>query len=186
MAGVERIDLRSTDGETCSGVERRRLGDALAADHVAINQYKVQSGERIAGLHAHADQEEVIVVLEGAVTVETLDVRVAVDEGEAVRVLPGEFQSCHNAGGDEAIVLALGAPPDSEDVRVPVSCPACDADEHRLTFPDGEEVLVCPDCGAETEPNCEAWGGAEMRVVLDGSGSPVERCRDCGATRPAR
>ena len=183
---MERIDLESTDGETRGGVERRRLGDALAADNVAINHYRVPSGERIAGLHAHADQEEVFVVQEGAVTFETLDGRVHIADEEAVRVPPGEFQSCHNAADNEAVVLALGAPPDSEDVRVPVGCPACDADEHRLTFPDGEEVLECPDCGAETEPTCEACGGAEIRVVLDGSGSPVERCRDCGATRPAR
>ena len=183
---MERIGLESTDGETRGGVEGRRLGDALAADHVAINHYRVAPGERIAGLHAHADQEEVFVVLDGAVTVETLDGRVHVADEEAVRVPPGEFQSCHNAADDEAVVLALGAPPDSEDVRVPVGCSACDADEQRLAFPDGEELLVCPDCGAETEPNCEACGGAEMRVVLNGSGSPVERCRDCGATRPAR
>jgi uncharacterized cupin superfamily protein len=183
---VERIGRGSTDGETRGGVERRRLGHALATDHVAINQYRVPSGERIAGLHAHADQEEVFVVQEGAVTFETLDGRVHIADEEAVRVPPGEFQSCHNAADDEAVVLALGAPPDSEDVRVPVGCPACDADEHRLAFPDGEEVLECPDCGAATEPNCEACGGAEIRVVLDGSGSPVERCRNCGATRPAR
>lgn len=183
---MERIDLRSTDGETRGGVERRRLGDALAADHVAINHYRVAPGERIAGLHAHADQEEVFVVREGAVTFETLDGRVHVADEEAVRVPPGEFQSCHNAGGDEAVVLALGAPPDSEEVRVPVGCPACDAAEHRLLVREGEELLVCPDCGAETEPNCEACGGAEIRVVLDGSSSPVDRCLDCGATRPAR
>ena len=183
---MERIDLGSTDGETRGGVERRRLGHALATDHVAINQYRAPSGERIAGLHAHADQEEVFVVREGAVTFETLDGRVHVADEEAVRVPPGEFQSCHNAGGDEAVVLALGAPPDSEEVRVPVGCPACDAAEHRLLVREGEELLVCPDCGAETEPDCEACGGGEMRVVLDGSGSPVERCRDCGATRPAR
>ena len=183
---MERIDLGSTDGETRGGVERRRLGDALAADHVAINHYRVAPGERIAGLHAHADQEEVFVIFDGAVTVETPDGRVAVDEGEAVRVPAGEFQSCHNAADDEAIVLALGAPRDTDDVRIPVACSECEAAEHRLLVLEDEEVLECPDCGAETEPNCEACGGAEMRVVLDGSGSPVERCRDCGATRPAR
>jgi len=183
---VERIGRGSTDGETRGGVERRRLGHALATDHVAINQYRVPSGERIAGLHAHGDQEEVFVVQEGAVTFETLDGRVHVAAEEAVRVPPGEFQSCHNAADAEAVVLALGAPWDTDDVRIPVACSDCEAAEHRLAFPDGEEVLVCFECGAETEPNCEACGGAAMRVVLDGSSSPVERCRDCGATRPAR
>ena len=183
---MERIDLGSTDGDTPGGVERRRLGEALATENVAINHYRVPSGERIAGLHAHADQEEVFVVQEGAVTFETLDGRVHVADEEAVRVPPGEFQSCHNAAEENAVVLALGAPRDSNDVRIPVACSECEAAEDRPLVIEGEELLECPDCGAETEPNCEACGGAEIRVVLDGSGSPVERCRDCGATRPAR
>ena len=183
---MEQIHLGSTDGETRGGVEGRRLGDALAADHVAINHYRVAPGERIAGLHAHADQEEVFVVQEGAVTFEMLDGRVHVADEEAVRVPPGEFQSCHNTADDEAVVLALGAPRDTDDVRIPVGCSECGAAEHRLMVLEGEELLMCPDCGAETEPNCEACGGTEMRVVPDGNGSPVERCRGCGATRPAR
>jgi uncharacterized cupin superfamily protein/ribosomal protein L40E len=183
---MERIDVEATDGETRGGVERRRLGDALAADHVAINHYRVASGERIAGLHAHADQAEVFLVLDGAVTFETLTGEVAVADGEVVRFPPGEFQSCHNTNAGAAVVLALGAPPDSEDVRVPVACPDCGADEHRLTFTDGEEGLVCPGCGAETAPACPDCGSGDLRVVLDDEDQPVEQCRDCGATRPAR
>jgi uncharacterized cupin superfamily protein len=182
---MDRIDVDATDAETLGGVARRRLGDALATDHVAVNHYCVAPDDRLAGLHAHADQEEVFVVLDGAVTFETLDGRVSIGAGEAVRFPPGEFQSCHNAADEPAIVLALGAPRDGDDVRVPVRCPDCGAGEHRLTFPDGEERLVCPACGAETVPSCPSCGGGTLRVVLDATDGPVERCRDCGATTPA-
>jgi mannose-6-phosphate isomerase-like protein (cupin superfamily)/ribosomal protein L40E len=183
---MDRIEVDAADAETLGGLERRRLGDALAADHVAINHYRVAPDERLAGLHAHAHQAEVFVVLDGAATFETLTGRVEVADGEGVRFPPGEFQSCHNTSEEEAVVLALGAPPDSEDVRVPVACPDCGADEHRLTFTDGEEGLVCPECGAETAPACPDCGSGDLRVVLDDEDQPVERCRDCGATRPAR
>ena len=107
-------------------------------------------------------------------------------EGEAVRFPPGEFQSCHNPTEGEATVLALGAPPEGDDLRVPVGCSVCDGDEHRLAFSDGEERLVCPDCGAGIEPECPACGGDALRVVLGEDDRPVERCLECGAATPAR
>jgi uncharacterized cupin superfamily protein len=183
---MDRIDVDATDAERSGAVEQRRLGDALGTTQVAMNHYRVAPDERIAGLHAHADQAEVFVVLAGTVAFETLDGRVRATDGEAVRFPPGEFQSCHTAAGAEAVVLALGAPHDSGDLRVPVPCPDCDADQHRLQLEDGEEQLVCSGCGAETPPNCPACGGGNLRVVLDATDAPVKRCRDCGATRAAR
>ena len=183
---MKRASVEAVDPAVVEGVSRRGLGDALGTEAVAVNHYTVPPGGRLAGLHAHADQAEIFVVLSGAVGFETLDGRIRVGEGEAVRFPSGEFQSCRNSTEDEATVLALGAPPESDDLRVPVGCGECDSDEHRLTFPDGEEVLVCPNCGAETRPECPACGGAELRVVLGENDDPVERCLDCGATTPAR
>ena len=183
---MNRVSIEAVDPAVVEGVSRRGLGDALGTEAVAVNHYTVSPGGRLAGLHAHSDQEEVFLVLLGAVGFETLDGRIRVAEGEAVRFAPGEFQSCYNPTEGEATVLALGAPPESDDLRVPVGCGECDNDEHRLTFPDGEEVLVCPDCGAETEPECPACGGDALRDVLGEDDRPVERCLDCGATTPAR
>jgi len=182
---METASVEAVDPAVVEGVSRRSLGDALGTEAVAVNHYTVPPGGRLAGLHAHADQEETFVVLSGAVGFETLDGRIRVGEGEAVRFAPGEFQSCRNPTDREAVVLALGAPSGSDDLRVPVGCGECDSDEHRLTFPDGKEVLVCPNCGAETRPECSACGGDALRVVL-GENDPVERCLDCGATTPAR
>ena len=184
---MRRVEIESVDpAGTGDGPERRRLAAELDVANLAMNHYTVPPGGRLAGLHAHADQAETFVVLSGAVGFETLDGRIRIGEGEVVRFPPGEFQSCHNPTEGEATVLALGAPPESDGLRVPVGCGECDNDEHRLTFPDGEEVLVCPDCGAETEPECPACGGDALRVVLGEDDRPVERCLDCGATTPAR
>ena len=184
---MRRVEVESVDpSETGNGLERRRLAAELDVANLAMNHYTVPAGERLAGLHAHADQEEVFVVLMGEVGFETLDGRSRVAEGEAVRFPPGEFQSCRNPTDREAVVLALGAPPESDDLRVPVGCSVCDGDEHRLAFPDGEERLVCPNCGAEIEPECPACGGDTLRVVLGEDDDPVERCLECGAATPAR
>ena len=181
------VEVESVDpSETGNGLERRRLAAELDVANLATNHYTVPAGERLAGLHAHADQEEVFVVLAGEVGFETLGGRSRVAEGEAVRFPPGEFQSCRNPTDREAVVLALGAPSESDDLRVPVECGECNSDEHHLMFPDGEEMLVCSDCGTETEPECPACGGDALRVVLGEDNQPVEWCRDCGATTPAR
>jgi mannose-6-phosphate isomerase-like protein (cupin superfamily) len=113
---VKRVTVESVDSATFGdGVERRCLGRELASTDVAINHYGVPSGERLAGLHAHDDQEELFVVLEGRVVFETLGRRVEAAAGEAARFPPGEFQSCTNpdGAGGEAVVLALGAPRDA-------------------------------------------------------------------------
>lgn len=162
-------------------VERRDLSDPLDTADVAINHYRLPPGERLAGLHAHADQEELFVVLGGAVTFETLDGEVGVGAGEAIRFAPGEYQSCKNDAADPAVVLALGAPRHSRALRVPVPCPACGHGEMGLEFEDGEERLVCPDCGEAVEPECPECGGEELRSVLADDGeTPVSVCQDCG------
>lgn len=137
--------------------DRRDLSGVLGTTDVAVVRYALEPGERFSGaLHAHVDQEELFVVLAGEATFETEDGTVHVAAGEAVHFAPGEFQSGGNDGDERLVALALGAPPDSEDVRVSriltmddrdVSCPECGHDHMRL----GEPELVCPECGAGLE-----------------------------------
>ncbi|NHN58090.1 MULTISPECIES: cupin domain-containing protein [Halorussus] len=189
------------------GVDRRSLAEALGATDLALNHYRVPPGEEFpSGLHAHGDQEEVFVVLDGEATFETLAPRdegggdqqvsewtaaaVTAAAGEAVRFAPGEYQSGRNAGDEDLVALALGAPRDSEDVRIPLACPECG---HDYLGPeageDGEVRLVCPACGAEHAPDGCPDCGSEMRAALGGSADgpsavrseTVAVCPDCGA-----
>ncbi|WP_336134338.1 cupin domain-containing protein [Natronomonas amylolytica] len=182
---MNRTSLDACDAASYAGVERWCLGEALEADAVAINHYVVAPGERIAGLHAHADQEEVFVVLSGEATFETLDGKRTVGEGAVVRFAPGEFQSCANQADERLVVLAVGAPAGTDELRVPVACHDCEAETMALEFAAGAERLVCPDCDAERTPECSDCGGDELRAELV-DGRPASVCQVCGATTPAR
>ncbi|WP_224446997.1 cupin domain-containing protein [Haloprofundus salilacus] len=165
------------------GTRRRDLSAALATTGVALNRYRVPPGGGLpGGLHAHADQEEIFVVTAGEATFETLDGEVIVAEDEAIRFAPDEFQSGKNDSSDELVVLALGAPRESDNIRVPLRCRECGRDDLRLGSVEGEPGLVCPDCDAAYSPRpCPACGHEEMRVVLGEADRPVVACPDCGA-----
>ncbi|MEF8808557.1 cupin domain-containing protein [Natronomonas sp.] len=182
---MEQVSLDTCDVASYAGIERRGLGKVLGAEAVALNHYVVAPGERIAGLHAHPDQEEVFVVLSGEATFERLDGKRSVTEDEAVRFAPGEFQSCTNQADERLVVLAVGAPADTDELRVPVGCHDCEAETMALEFADGGERLVCPDCDAERTPECPDCGGDELRAELV-DGRPASVCQVCGATTPAR
>ena len=177
MERVSIADLEPTPYDEDLHSDRREIGTALDAEHVAIVRFALEPGERLSGsVHAHADQEEVFVVLEGTVTfdVERLadgsdDESAPIDEpreltvaeNEAIRFAPGEFQSGRNATDSRAVVLALGAPRDTEDIRISripvlddgdVSCPDCGRDSMRIPADHEESGLECPDCGARLRP----------------------------------
>lgn len=175
-------------------VECRKFSDCLGTTGVAINHYRVAPGEGLpSGLHAHGDQEEIFVVLDGEATFETLGPRrseaeeVIVGSGEAVRFAPGEYQSGRNDADADLVVLALGAPRNSEDVRVPLACPECGHDYLRPeVVEDGPKtdeagvVLACPDCGSANEPEGCPECGAEMQVALGEKAGTVVVCPECG------
>ncbi|QLD86025.1 cupin domain-containing protein [Natronomonas halophila] len=182
---MNRVTVDACDVASYAGIERRNLGEAVETDAVALNHYAVDPGERIAGLHTHLDQEEVFVVLSGSAVFETLDGKRAVTEDEAIRFAPGEFQSCTNRADERLVVLAVGAPAGTDELRVPVGCHACEADAMALEFAAGEERLVCPECDAERVPECPECGGGELRAELV-EGRPASVCQSCGAADPAR
>lgn len=146
-------DIEPSPNDENIHTDRRNLTDPLNTDHVAVVRYALAPGERFSGsVHAHMDQKEVFVVLAGETTFDTRSGEIAVEAGEAIRFGPGEFQSGHNAGEEDCLALALGAPRDSEDIRIAsipvlnedVSCPDCGHDHMRV----GEGGLVCPECSA--------------------------------------
>lgn len=180
-SGVERVAFHEDEPTRRSPVHRHDLTDPLDAADVAVVRYRVEPGGRIAGLHAHGDQEEVFVVHEGRLAFETLDGVVPLPAGEAVRFAPGEHKSATNDADVTADVLAFGAPRGSEEVFVPLTCPNCGHAELRISLGDGDAGLVCPDCETELAPRCPACGGDELSAVLDRNGGhPVSECADCG------
>lgn len=138
-----------------SDIARRKLTDPLNATGVALNHYVLEPGERFSeSLHAHMDQEEAFIIVEGVATFETMNDEITVGKNEAIRFAPGEFQSGKNASDETVVAFALGAPRDSEDVRIAripgigeITCSECGRGD--MQVPDEGTDLVCPDCDTE-------------------------------------
>lgn len=175
-------------------IDRRKLSGPLNTADIAINWYVLDPDERFSGsIHAHMDQEEVFLIVKGEATFETYTPRsraesncsvgeITVDENEAIRFAPGEFQSGKNAADEPVVAFALGAPRDSEDVRVPLPCPECGHEDRQPVIVNGEEVLVCPECGIESAVACPECDRSNMRVRLaEDTEYLVNVCFDCGA-----
>jgi uncharacterized cupin superfamily protein len=130
-------------------VDRRALTDPLDATDLAINYYRLEPGQSLSGgMHTHMDQEEVFYVVDGTVTFETPEGEHEVGGDEAIRFAPGDYQTSENKTDDDAVVLALGAPKDSSDVRVPMECRECgDSDSLRFHMTSDGQHLECPECG---------------------------------------
>ncbi|MDZ7745234.1 MAG: cupin domain-containing protein [Halobacteriales archaeon] len=152
---MEKISADGVESGGMGPADRRGLTDALGASDLAINHYSVEPGEGFSGgLHTHIDQEELFYVTEGEVTFTVGyegDESVVVEADEAIRFAPGEYQTSENTGDGEATAIALGAPRDSEDVRLPQPCPEGDSDNMQMQFGDDGMVLVCPECGTELD-----------------------------------
>ncbi|NHN42502.1 cupin [Halorubellus sp. JP-L1] len=186
---MERATVDPTD-------DRSDLGVDLGTTDVAVVRYRLAPGEGFpSGLHAHNDQEEAFVVLSGEAVFEHLPPaeswdgaapagkEVTVAASEAVRFAPGEFQTGRNPerADRDLVALALGAPRQTADVRIPAACPDCDAPALGLGTGGDAFTLDCPDCERSFEPApCEACGSHDLGMGLDDDGHPVSRCGDCG------
>jgi len=149
---MEKLSVDDVEPGGMGAADRRGLSEPLDTSDLAINYYHLQPGEGFSGgLHAHMDQEELFFIIDGEATFELPDETVTVGEREAIRFAPGEFQRGSNESDSDLTALALGAPRDSEDVRVPQPCPEGDSDDMRIRFGEGEMTLVCPECGTELE-----------------------------------
>ncbi|XVH33626.1 cupin domain-containing protein (plasmid) [Haloferacaceae archaeon DSL9] len=179
---METVSLDDVDAFTFgANSERRGLSARLETATVALNRYRIAPGDGLpGGLHAHADQEEAFVVLEGTAVFETMSGEITVEENETIRFEPGEFQSGRNGSADELVVLAAGAPRRTEDIRLPVPCAECDREALRLNFGGDELTFVCPGCGAEFVPApCPACGHDDLRLALNEANRTVTVCQEC-------
>jgi uncharacterized cupin superfamily protein len=151
---MEHVSLDEIDPWMSPARSKRSLSHALGAEHLAMNHYVLDPGERFGfGYHRHADQEELFYVLEGAATFETEGGDVTVDAGEAIRFAPGEWQLGRNDTDEQVVALALGAPADTEELDVVRGCPDCgERQAVRIEPTDDRDALVaiCEECGAET------------------------------------
>lgn len=152
-------DEIESEPEGSSDVVRRNLADALSATDVAINLFELEPGEVFAGgLHAHLDQEEIFYVMDGTTTFETKESAaeestiLKVRAGEVVRFPPGEFQQGRNESDENVVALAIGAPKDSVEGRVPRTCSECGESPYMDTIiEDGRLLVQCPTCGSKED-----------------------------------
>jgi hypothetical protein len=56
--------------------------------------------------------------------------------GGAIRFSSGDFQTGRNDCADELVTIAIGAPLETAEIRVPVACPACGTGLDRSRFAD--------------------------------------------------
>lgn len=165
-------------------VDHRSLHDGLDSSTIAINRYRLAGGQRVPwGLHAHMDQEEIFLILEGTLRFETLDGTIDVGSDAAIRFEPGEFQVVMNPANDHVVYFALGVPKDSDDIRIPRTCPHCSFDQLRIDR-DSEAGLTCPNCDGEVDAACSVCGLDEREIRLGTDSTElVDICRNCGDQR---
>jgi quercetin dioxygenase-like cupin family protein len=89
--------------------EMRMLTDTLGAEQVALTWRRMppDTGGRGSYGHSHKTQEELILVLEGTLTVKLGDEVLEAGPGTAIRIAPQVVRSVHNdTEGDVVLVLA--------------------------------------------------------------------------------
>ncbi|MFB6194402.1 MAG: cupin domain-containing protein [Halobaculum sp.] len=139
--------------------DARQLAVALGVEGFSMNLFELAPGQSSAhSMHKHPVQEEVFVVLDGAVEVERPSGdSLRVGEREALRVPPDTYQFVVNRGDEPASVLALGAPREYQaESRYLIHCPDC-GDRTEQTFDierdDGTPSAIlceCSECGGES------------------------------------
>lgn len=85
------------------------LRDALDCDNLGVTVLDANAGwEGKAHDHAHDDQEEVYLLLEGSGTLTVEDEEIALSPGDAVRVDPGDSREL--AFDESSLMVIAGAP----------------------------------------------------------------------------
>lgn len=173
----------AAENHEAGSVHKLDLTEALGTTEVALNCYSIPTGDGLpGGLHTHMDQEEVFVVLDGVASFETFEGVQRVEAGEAIRFGPGEFQSGRNVGDSDLQLLAIGAPKQTRDVRIPAVCPDCGGETLRLDFTGDTITFHCPVCSSEHVPaDCPNCGHSDLEIGLGEETETVVVCHQCDA-----
>jgi uncharacterized cupin superfamily protein len=83
------------------------LRRALGVSSFGINQMVLQPGQQMR-IHRHANQEEVYLVLDGALTVFVDGEASILQTGELMRVAPSVRRQIVNRGREKVVLIALG------------------------------------------------------------------------------
>ncbi len=152
---MQQIDIDDVESGEMGDADRRGLSDALETEDMSLNHYALEPDEAFSGgLHTHLDQEEVFYIVEGTATFEVQpepDAEseiVEVGAGEAIRFPAGEYQQGRNESDDDVVALALGAPRDSTEVRIPQPCRECGKQHARRRVRKEGGMMECSECGA--------------------------------------
>lgn len=87
------------------------LWDALGAAELGVTLLELEPGARGKEHdHTHDGQEEVYLVVDGAIDVDLAEETVTLGAGEAIRVDPGTTRQLHNRGDERARLVVAGAP----------------------------------------------------------------------------
>jgi Mannose-6-phosphate isomerase len=149
---MEKASVDGIENQSRSSDVRKFMTDALDLDDVSLNYFELEPGESFSGgMHTHMNQEEIFFVIEGTATFNTREDDVEVEENEAVRFPPGEYQEGVNEGDERIRALALGAPQDQGETRTLFPCGECGAEYHTVDVSGDGITLTCPDCGNEME-----------------------------------
>lgn len=113
MAAHTKVHLEDLDdaapGAGMDGISFRGARDALGCEQTGLSLQTLEPGVRQPFGHAHGEEEEIYVVLEGSGTVMCGDDPVAVRALDAVRIGSGVTRAVE-AGDDGLTFLAFGGP----------------------------------------------------------------------------
>ena len=119
--GYRVVDADEVELDPDRPCDMRRLGTAAALSKAALNRFPPRPGEQIPlAYHYHDEQEEAFYVLGGTVHVETPEGTYELGPDDLFAVDPGSPQRayCPEDADGPADVLAVGAPPVSDDAHV--------------------------------------------------------------------
>lgn len=156
MSGYRKVSLSDLPSAPSPAREKLELDEAVGASAFGVNVYRADPGEQLPwGYHRHPDHEELFLVLEGALVVETPEREYRVETGEAFFVPRDHRNRARVVGDAPARVVAVGAPKSSDDAIIEEECPTCGTLTRRQSESvtrGGERVYVlrCVECGEET------------------------------------
>lgn len=111
--GYHVVDVDEVEPEPDRPSEKRSITDAAGLQQVGVHVYGAAPGEQVPlAYHSHDEQEEVMYVLEGSLSVETPERTYEVAAGETFVAEPGSPHRAYNpADADRPVrLVAIGAP----------------------------------------------------------------------------